>query len=122
MRNYKRIYWLLTGGFSIILLFSAYYTGMQVEGFKRLGFPDYFRIELVTGKIIGAILLLIPRTPQRIREWIYAAWGINLISALIAKLNSGFSNLEILLDPGIVFIVTIILIRYLDKLSKVTAE
>jgi hypothetical protein len=122
MRNYKTIYRVLTGIFSVVLLFSAYYTGTQVEGFKRLGFPDYFRIELVTGKIIGAILLLIRQTPQRIREWIYAVWGINLISAFIAKLNSGFSILEVLLDPGIVFIVTVILIRYLDKFGKVTTE
>jgi hypothetical protein len=118
MKKYDRVYWLLSGVFSAILLFSAYYTFSEVEGFRRLGFPDYFRIELMTGKIIGAILLLIPQVPQRIREWIYAAFGINLVSAIIAKLNSGYSIAEVLIDPGLTFVAIIVLIIYLDKHKK----
>lgn len=118
MKKPRKIYWLLSGFFSAILLFSAFYTGTEVEGFRRLGFPDYFRIELVIGKITGAILLLIPQLSQRIREWIYAAFGINLISGFIAKLNSGFSLPEVLLDPGITFVLIIVLIIYLDKFGK----
>lgn len=118
MKKYNKVYWLLSGAFSAILLFSAYYTATEVEGFRRLGFPDYFRIELMTGKIIGAILLLIPQVPQRIREWIYAAFGINLVSAIIAKLNSGYSIAEVLIDPGLTFVTIIVLIIYLDKHKK----
>ena len=36
--------------------------------------------------------------PQRIREWVYAGFGINLISAFIAKLNSGYSLAEVLIE------------------------
>jgi hypothetical protein len=118
MKKSNRVYWLLSGLFSAILLFSAYYTGSEVEGFRRLGFPDYFRIELMIGKIIGAILLLIPQVPQRLREWIYAAFGINLISAFIAKLNSGYSLVEVLIDPGLTFVTVIVLIIFLDKHKK----
>ena len=118
MRKYNRIHWLLSAAFSTILLFSAYLTGSEKEAFKRLGFPDYFRIELMIGKIIGAIVLLIPQAPQRFREWIYAAFGINLISAFIARLNSGYSIPEVLIDPGLTFVIIIVLIIYLDKHKK----
>jgi hypothetical protein len=118
MKKLKIINWSLSGVFSAILLFSAYYTSTEVRGFRLLGFPDYFRVELVVGKILGAILLLIPQVPQRIREWIYAAFGINLVSAFIAKLNSGYSLAEVLIDPGITFVVIIILIIYMDKYKK----
>ena len=109
------IYRVLSVVLSAILLGSAYITGTDAEGFRLLGFPDYFRVQLMIGKICGAILLLIPRVPQRIREWIYAGFGINLISAFVAKLNSGYSLAEVLIDPGIIFVLVVLLIVYMDK-------
>jgi len=34
----------------------------------HLGFPDYFRIELAFAKTIGALVLIIPKIPIRIKE------------------------------------------------------
>ena len=120
MERPVKLYWALTAVLSSMMLFSAFYTGIEVEGFKRLGFPDYFRIELVVAKIAGAVLLLFSLTPQRVREWIYAGYGICLISAFVAKRNSGFTIAQVLLDPGIAFVIFVILIVYLDKLNKET--
>jgi hypothetical protein len=120
MEKSVKIYWALSAALSAIMLFSAFYTGAQIEGFKRLGLPDYLRIELVVAKIIGALLLLFSLTPQRVKEWIYAGYCICLVSAFIAKLNSGFSVLQVLLDPGIATVIVVVLIWYLDKLNEAT--
>jgi len=84
----KPLYWVAKGFISLFMLFSAYYSQTHAEELRLLGFPDYFRIELVTAKIIGAVLLLIPQVSSRIKEWIYAGFGIAMISALIAHISS----------------------------------
>jgi hypothetical protein len=56
---------------------------MAKDGIAHIGFPDYFRIELSIGKIIGGILLILPMIPARYKEWAYVGFGISLISALI---------------------------------------
>ena len=53
---------------------------MQGEASTRLGFIDYFRVELAWAKLLGAVLLLAP-VPARPEEWAYAAFAITLGSA-----------------------------------------
>lgn len=84
--NNKRLYWLAKGFISFFMLFSAFYVFTHGGDLKALGFPDYFRIELSIAKVLGAIILLLPQTPYRIKEWIYAGFGITMISALIAHI------------------------------------
>jgi putative oxidoreductase len=81
------LYWIARGFISFFMLFTAYFSYTHAEDLRLLGFPDYFRVELVTAKIIGAILLLIP-IPARVREWIYTGFLITMISALIAHICS----------------------------------
>jgi len=100
------------------MFFSAYYSGTHIVAFKEFGFPNYFRIELTIAKIIGAILLLIPQTPARIREWIYVGFGICLISAVIAKMNTGYPVSGIV-EPMFTFLLMIASALYLNKLNKV---
>jgi len=64
----KVVCWSITGGIIFFMLFSAYYAGANAVEFKHLGFPNYFRIELIVIKIIGAFLLLMPQVNQRVRE------------------------------------------------------
>ena len=61
---------------------------MQGEASTRLGFTDYFRVELAWAKLLGAVLLLAP-VPARLKEWAYAAFAITLGSTLIAHLSIG---------------------------------
>ena len=91
MKKEKIIYWATTGLFSLAMLGSAfmYFTSPDVtKGFQHIGFPEYFKYELGAAKGIGALALLFP-IPNRIKEWAYAGFGINLISAIIAHLASG---------------------------------
>jgi hypothetical protein len=88
-----------------------------VREFAHLGFPNYFRIELTMAKVIGALALLIPQIPARIKEWIYVCFGLVLISAAIAKFNSGYPTTGVL-EPIFVFTVMIGSLLYLNKLNK----
>ena len=92
MKKNKIIYWTVTGIVGAMMLFTAfnYLTNEEMKGaFVHLGFPSYFRIELAMAKIIGAIVLLIPALPERIKDAAYVGFGIVFISAFIAHLSSG---------------------------------
>jgi hypothetical protein len=118
MKNKRIIYWLLTGAMSFFMLFAAWYAEThEIEFTQRLGFPEYFRIELSVAKIIGAIVLLIPQIPQRVREWVYLGFSICLISAFIAKCYSGYTIPEIA-QPGFAFISFLLLIYGLNKVNR----
>ncbi len=91
MKTTKIIYWTTTGILALMMCFSAYmyFTKPEIkEAFHYLGFPDYFRVELAVAKLAGAVLLLAP-VWQRLKEWVYAGFGIVFVSAFIAHLASG---------------------------------
>ena len=84
-------YWIATALFCLQMSFTAYaQLGLPqvAEAFTRLGFPDYFRVELSWAKLLGVVLLLAP-VPARLKEWVYAGFAINLASALIAHVSVG---------------------------------
>ena len=84
-------YWIVTALFCLQMSFTAYAQlrlPQVAETFSHLGFPDYFRVELSWAKLLGVVLLLAP-VPARLKEWAYAGFAINLVSALIAHLSVG---------------------------------
>ena len=84
-------FWTVTGLLCLQLGFTAYaqLTLPQVaEAFARMGFPDYFRVELAWAKLLGVAVLLAP-VPARLKEWAYAGFAITLVSALIAHFAIG---------------------------------
>ena len=108
MKTTKILFYVFTLLFSVMMIFSAYayFTSSEAkESFHHIGFPDYFRIELAIAKILGVIALL-PPVPGRVKEWAYAGFGINLISAAIAHAAIGdpFQNI---LGPVIFFLLLV---------------
>lgn len=92
MKKDKIIFWTTTGIVAAMMLFSAfgYFTNPEMkEAFVHLGFPDYFRLELGTAKIIGAIVLLLPMIPKGIKQFAYFGFFITLVSAAIAHAAVG---------------------------------
>jgi hypothetical protein len=84
-------FWTFTTLFCLQIGFTAYAQlslPQVAEAFNRLGFPDYFRVELALAKLLGVVLLLAP-VPARLKEWAYAGFAITLVSALIAHLSVG---------------------------------
>src|SRR5882724_1784390 len=85
------VFWIVTALFCLQMSFTAYAQlrlPQVAEAFTHLGFPDYFRVELSWAKLLGVVLLLAP-VPVRLKEWAYAGFAINLVSALIAHLAMG---------------------------------
>lgn len=85
-------FWISTIVFALQMGFTAYAQLRlpQVAGeFARLGYPDYFRIELSWAKFAGLVALLVPMVPARVKEWAYAGFAITLVSALIAHFAIG---------------------------------
>jgi surface polysaccharide O-acyltransferase-like enzyme len=84
-------YWIVIALFCVQMSFTAYAElrlPQVAEAFAHLGFPGYFRVELSWAKLIGVVLLLAP-VPARLKEWAYAGFAIDLVSALIAHFAVG---------------------------------
>ncbi len=83
-------YWISTAIFCLEMSFTAYYELLPqgAQAFIRLGFAgESFRMELSLAKLVGVTILLIPMIPARLKEWAYAGFAINLVSAVIAHLS-----------------------------------
>lgn len=119
MKKLKIIYWITTGIFSAMMLFSAtmYFTNPEMaQTFEHLGFPDYFRIELSIAKIVGLLLLLAPFS-GRLKEWVYAGFTINMISGSIAHAALG-DPISAVLTPLVLLGVLAVSYVTLQKLDE----
>jgi hypothetical protein len=97
MKLRKTLYWATTGLFSLWMTLNAYaylFSNQAKVLCAHFGFPYYFRIELGIAKFLGVIFLLLPVVNARIKEWVYAGFGITMISGFIAHLSSGDSFLS----------------------------
>ena len=84
-------FWVVTALFCLEMTFTAYYElrvlPQAAQAFTRLGFPaGFFRAELSWAKVAGVLALLLPGVPARVKEWAYAGFAINLLSALMAHI------------------------------------
>jgi putative oxidoreductase len=107
IKQNKSLYGISKGFIIFFMLFSAWFSFTHASDLRKLGFPDYFRIELVTAKIIGAIVLLLPFTPLRVKDWVYTGFLIAMISALIAHICSSdplSKIIFVLVDLTLVFL------------------
>lgn len=83
MKKEKRTYWIITVIAMALIVLPSYFASREylVESIRRMGFPDYFGLELDICKIVGAVIILIPAIPGMFKEWSYVAFGILLLSA-----------------------------------------
>ncbi|MEP6737401.1 MAG: DoxX family protein [Chryseolinea sp.] len=83
MKN-RIIFWTST---SFIFLFEGVmpaltsHTELARNGVTHLGYPVYFVAILAVAKVLGALALIIPAVPKTIKEWAYAGFTFNLLSA-----------------------------------------
>ena len=83
----KIIFWSTT---TLIFLFEGVLTAftsqteLAKEGIRHLGYPEYFGTMLAVFKVLGALALIIPRVPARIKEWAYAGFGFDFIFAFLS--------------------------------------
>ncbi len=119
MKKNKTIYWIstvlamLTGATTAFM----YFTSPQfIEGYRHLGFPDYFRIELGIFKIVGLLILLIPAIPARIKEWAYVGFAITFTSGIIA--HGTVDGISLAMAPMIPLVLLIVSYIYFHKLQS----
>lgn len=84
MKSTKIIFWAST---IFIFLFEGVMpaltsqTEMAKEGIRHLGYPAYFGTILTIFKVGGALLLIVPLAPNRIKEWTYVGFAFDFIFA-----------------------------------------
>jgi len=114
VKQNKTLYWIAKGFISSFMLFSAWFSYTHAADLQKLGFPDYFRIELVMAKVLGAIVLLLPFTPPRVKEWVYAGFVIAMVSALTAHICSG-DPLSRIIFVSVDLVLIFLSIRYVSQ-------
>ncbi|MCX2450025.1 DoxX family protein [Pedobacter sp. PLR] len=117
MKKNKIIFWTAT---ILIFLFEGVMpaftsqTEVAKEGIRHLGYPEYFGIALTVFKIVGAIILIIPQAPKRVREWAYAGFGFDFIFASISHLAVDGFGMEAVF-PWIIFLILAVSYVYYHK-------
>ena len=87
MKKEKIIFWTST---IFIALFEGLMpaltsqTELAKEGIRHLGYPDYFGNTLVVFKVLGVIAIILPKVPNRVKEWAYAGFAFDFIFASIS--------------------------------------
>jgi hypothetical protein len=87
MKKLKILFWITTGIIFIMEgLIPAFtsQTELAKEGIRHLGYPEYFGNALIVFKVLGALSLIIPQIPKRVKEWAYAGFAFDFIFASIS--------------------------------------
>ena len=78
-----------------------------LDGTLALGYPAYFAYVLIAFKVLGAIALIIPKLPRRVKEWAYAGLAFNFICAIISHLAVDRNPAFVFL-PCVIFVILIV--------------
>lgn len=89
MKRLNLTYWIVTVLFSAFMIFSSI-GGITLMPeavamlHDHLGYPLYF-IKLISyAKVVGAIAILLPMVPSRVKEWAYFGFFIDLSAAIVS--------------------------------------
>ena len=106
----KIIYWIATAWLALGMLSTGI---MQLLHIKKetdfiiqLGYPDYFLTILGLSKILGVIVLLIPKFTL-LKEWTYAGFFFTMTGAIFSHISVGNSMTEIF-PPLLLLILTLV--------------
>lgn len=120
MKKNKIIYWIATG---IIALFEGVMpaltsqTELAKEGLNHLRYPEYFGVALVTFKILGVLVLVIPKIPKQLKEWTYAGFTFNFLFATISHLAVDGLNVQSFF-PLVILAILMVSYIYFHKLNS----
>ncbi len=117
MNKEKKIYWTVTIIAMVLIVLPSYFAPREYlnETMRRMQFPSYFGLELDILKIVGALIILIPRIPIMIKEWSYVGFGILLLSASLAHFL--IDGLAKGIAPLVPFAIVVVSYYYFRKLN-----
>lgn len=120
MKKYKIFFWVAT---IIIFLLEGVMPALTSnselarEGITHLGYPLYFVFLLTGFKVLGSIALVVPQIPSRVKEWAYAGFAIDFISAFVSiSVVDGFSPMA--LFPIVMLGILIVSYVYYHKINS----
>lgn len=106
----KIIYWIATIWLALGMLSTGIIQLLKqpadVETMTRLGYPAYLLTILGIWKILGVIVVLIPKFPL-LKEWAYAGFFFAMSGAAISHIASRHSLKEIF-PPLLLLILTVV--------------
>ena len=118
-KTHKVIYWVTTIFLSIGMLAGGIQQLLQIGGYNKiitsLGYPLYLLSILGAWKLLGVIVILIPKTPL-IKEWAYAGFFFAMTGAAISHFVTGQGFPEAL--PSLILLVVIIISWYFRPASR----
>ncbi len=112
------IFWITT---SMIVIFEGiipaltFRTELAKEGIRHLGYPEYFGLMIVGFRICGVIALIFPRVPSRIKEWAYAGFAIEFLSAAVSYLATDGININFFVP---LIVLSVLLLSYFSYHKK----
>lgn len=109
----KIIYWVTTIFLAVGMTAGGVQQTFQIGGYNEivtgLGYPLYLLTILGIWKILGVIVLLVPRFPL-LKEWAYAGFFFAMSGAFISHLAVGQSFAEAV--PSLILLVVTVLSWY----------
>ncbi len=89
MKKINLIYWIMTGLFAVMMLYSGISEMLNGPESKavmdHLHYPDYLSPFIGFLKVLGIIVILIPAYPG-IKEWAYAGFFFDLTGATFSQI------------------------------------
>ena len=85
MKSTRIIFWITTG---LVFLMEGvmpavfFHSEASRQGLGHLQYPMYFGDAMVVFKVLGALALILPMVPARIKEWAYAGLFFDLTSSI----------------------------------------
>ncbi|GAB3022988.1 DoxX family protein [Niabella terrae] len=115
----KIIYWITTIFLSIGMTAGGLQQMLQIGGYNeivtKLGYPLYLLTILGVWKILGVIVILVPKFTL-VKEWAYAGFSFAMSGALISHLTDGQSFSEAV--PSAILLVETILSWYFRPVER----
>ncbi|HEY4874258.1 MAG TPA: DoxX family protein [Puia sp.] len=112
-------YWIITAILSFCIFFGGLAQTMQLkdvlQGFKPLGYPNYFISLIGVWKMLGVIAILIPKF-KLLKEWAYAGIFFVMSGAVISHIASNDVSVQII-APFLLAVLTV-LSWYLRPLNR----
>jgi len=94
MKRLNTTYWIITALFSAFMVFSSI-GGITLHEqavamlHDHLGYPLYFIRLISFAKVLGAVVILLPFVPARVKEWAYFGFFIDLFVGMVSFIAVG---------------------------------
>ncbi|MFD0940682.1 DoxX family protein [Pedobacter boryungensis] len=120
IKSTKIIYWITTIWLSLGMLSTGIVQVLKIKDevamFTHLGYPSYLLTILGIWKILGVIVILIPRFPI-LKEWAYAGFFFTMSGAIFSHLATS-DNSKDFFGPTLLLTLTLLSWYFRHQLKK----